>query len=349
MNETNITIEIAQNPSELQPLVEIITHEAFDLTNRLVAGLLGPAMRYCGFVQNVRLPNGNIIGFNCVLFTGVPGEFFFDLIYICPEWRGRRIGQKLHQKAEVQCITMGAKRFIATAIPTNMAILRILLNVCGWRAFDFENDAYGYNEPRLFIEKVIERRNAFPSKYEQKSDILVPLEDTNAIKKALRDQAYYGTSVEECAGTNILRCKSRHQILSKEETIIERKDSITDDIVSEAFGLELLINLYGCNELKIRSRKKILKFVTQLISILGIRKFGDPIIERFGLRCEKTVGYTVVQLLEMSSIVGHFSEASNSVYLDIFSCKSFDIDIVTCFCRDFFNASEVENHVLERK
>ncbi len=115
------------------------------------------------------------------------------------------------------------------------------------------------------------------------------------------------------------------------------------------FGWELSLDLYHCNPAKVRSREDILAFVIQLCDeVLEMKRFGKPWAERFGLDRAETAGYSVVQLIETSSIVGHFSELKNAVYLDIFSCKPFDQQVVCEFCRHYFEAERVIERFVER-
>ena len=116
------------------------------------------------------------------------------------------------------------------------------------------------------------------------------------------------------------------------------------------FGWELNLDLYRCNPTKVRSREDILAFVIQLCDeVLEMKRFGAPWAERFGFDRAETAGYSVVQLIETSSVVGHFSELNNAVYLDIFSCKFFDRQKVCDFCRRFFEAETAVEHFIERQ
>jgi S-adenosylmethionine/arginine decarboxylase-like enzyme len=62
-----------------------------------------------------------------------------------------------------------------------------------------------------------------------------------------------------------------------------------------------------------------------------------------------TSGYSLVQLIETSSIVAHFSEGTNKVYLNVFSCKEFDPADAAAFCRKFFKAKGNRRRFLIRK
>ncbi len=121
--------------------------------------------------------------------------------------------------------------------------------------------------------------------------------------------------------------------------------SVSQDI----YGWELILDLYNCEPTKVHSRENILSFVLQLCETLDVKRFGEPWVEQFGHGQLKTLGYTVVQLIETSSIVIHFSEFYNSVYLEIFSCKQFDHEVITELCQRFFEAETFKQHFLERK
>jgi S-adenosylmethionine/arginine decarboxylase-like enzyme len=120
----------------------------------------------------------------------------------------------------------------------------------------------------------------------------------------------------------------------------------TDDI----FGWELILDIYQCNPTKVRSIDEIVAFIKKLCSeVLDIKLHGETWAEWFGQHRPVNTGYTVVQLVETSSVIAHFSELKNSVYLEIFSCKPYDPAVVSNFCRDFFEAEKVVEHFLERR
>lgn len=125
---------------------------------------------------------------------------------------------------------------------------------------------------------------------------------------------------------------------------------MADSDLSPVFGWELILNLYDCDPAKVRSRDQLLMFMHQLCrEILDMKLYGDPIIARFGEHRPVNVGYTVVQLVETSTVVAHCSELKNSVYLEIFSCKPYDSAAVCDFCRHFFDAQSVQDYFLERR
>lgn len=117
----------------------------------------------------------------------------------------------------------------------------------------------------------------------------------------------------------------------------------------EFFGQELILNLYDCNLGKISSGEAIKEFVVTLCDkVIKMKRFGEPLIPHFGHENPITSGYSLVQLIETSSVTGHFSEYKKSAYINIFSCAWFDSEATAQFCQDFFEAKRIESIFLKR-
>lgn len=118
----------------------------------------------------------------------------------------------------------------------------------------------------------------------------------------------------------------------------------------EPFGWEVALDLQDCDLASISEEASIRGFVEQLCDeVLEMRRFGEPLVERFGAADPKTAGYSAVQLIETSSVVAHFSEENRSAYIDIFSCRAFDADQVEAFARKTFGAQRARSHVWIRE
>ncbi len=116
------------------------------------------------------------------------------------------------------------------------------------------------------------------------------------------------------------------------------------------FGQELILNLYDCDLKKISSKGEIKKFVVTLCDgVIKMKRYGEPLIPHFGHDNPITSGYSLVQLIETSSVTAHFSEFKKSVYLNIFSCAWFDAKKTEDYCRTFFGAKRCESHLVKRE
>ena len=115
------------------------------------------------------------------------------------------------------------------------------------------------------------------------------------------------------------------------------------------FGWELVLDLYGCNSETISNEEAIKKFARELCKVIDMKPYGEPLTPYFGENQEHTKGYSLLQFIETSSITGHFSEGTGAVYLNIFSCKEYDIETAESFSRNYFGAETVRSRFIVRK
>ncbi len=109
---------------------------------------------------------------------------------------------------------------------------------------------------------------------------------------------------------------------------------------AEPFGWSTSVDVYGCDVERLESHDAIAEFAVELCDdVLHMQRYGDPIIEWFGLANPKTAGYSLVQLIETSSVVAHFSGDRASAHFDVFSCAPFDPIAVEKFCCEFFGGN----------
>lgn len=109
------------------------------------------------------------------------------------------------------------------------------------------------------------------------------------------------------------------------------------------YGYELVINLYDCDLGKMSSAEELKKFVIELTdNVIHMKRYGEPLIPNFGHDNPVTSGFSLVQLIETSSITGHFSDHQRSAYLNIFSCAPYDPEKTANFCKEFFLAQEMD-------
>ena len=107
------------------------------------------------------------------------------------------------------------------------------------------------------------------------------------------------------------------------------------------FGWELTLDLYECEPATMRSHEAICRYARELCEVIEMVPYGDPLVPYFGEKAEHTKGYSLLQFIETSSITGHFSEGTNCIYLNIFSCKRYDEKAAEEFTREFFGAKRV--------
>ncbi|HKJ99534.1 MAG TPA: S-adenosylmethionine decarboxylase [Desulfotignum sp.] len=116
------------------------------------------------------------------------------------------------------------------------------------------------------------------------------------------------------------------------------KARVTLETMPEAWGIASAIDIYDCNPQKIRDAAYIKSFVVQLCELIDMKRFGETRVVHFG-EDEKVAGFSMVQLIETSLISAHFANLTNTVYLDVFSCKAYDPEKVKQFSQTSFGGS----------
>ena len=119
-------------------------------------------------------------------------------------------------------------------------------------------------------------------------------------------------------------------------------------IKKKIYGKELLLDLINCDPKIIRSKRKILEYSNRICDLIKVKKYGKAICERFALDNPHATGYSLIQLIETSSVTGHFSELWNRAFINIFSCKLFDDKKAANFTKKFFKAKQIKKRVLIR-
>ena len=112
------------------------------------------------------------------------------------------------------------------------------------------------------------------------------------------------------------------------------------------WGKSMWMDCKNCNS-NILFGDIIRNFSKELVEKIDMIAFGDPQVIYFG--SDDKEGYTLVQLIETSNIVAHFSSKSQTMYLDVFSCKDFDPQKVIEVVKKYFGSNVYTNYNFEYK
>ena len=112
------------------------------------------------------------------------------------------------------------------------------------------------------------------------------------------------------------------------------------------WGYHLILNARKCTPATIRSKPLIQDFTNTLVKRIDMVPYGKPQIVMFGTGNKK--GYTLVQLIETSNICAHFVEETDDVYLDVFSCKVFEPEVVKDLMKFYFAPQNIDTTMLMR-
>ncbi len=117
---------------------------------------------------------------------------------------------------------------------------------------------------------------------------------------------------------------------------------------SNAWGLLTSVDVYNCDPDILRDDKKIRNFVLDLCDKIEMKRYGDCVVVDFG-EDEKVSGFSMTQLIESSLVSGHFANATNTAYLDVFSCKFFEPRDIAELAISFFRGRHYKMQVALRR
>src|SRR5688500_12377071 len=115
----------------------------------------------------------------------------------------------------------------------------------------------------------------------------------------------------------------------------------------KSWGYHYIANYSRCNLEKITDADNVKQFSKALVDAIDMVAYGEPQVVNFGT--EDKAGFTLVQLIETSNICAHFCNETGDVYLDVFSCKEFDPEIVNLTFTSFFQPQNGEIALITRQ
>lgn len=120
------------------------------------------------------------------------------------------------------------------------------------------------------------------------------------------------------------------------------------------YGKELVLDIHKCDPSTF-NRRSIRKYFKELCNLIDMERcklcwwddHGVPPAEKETEPHLK--GTTAIQFIKTSNITIHTLDLMENVYLNIFSCKDFDSEIVKIFSEQWFKGRIANSYVIERK
>jgi len=122
----------------------------------------------------------------------------------------------------------------------------------------------------------------------------------------------------------------------------------SDEFHPDAWGFHLILDCKNCDKAVVTNREAVSNFITQLVKEVGMKAHGPLQIEHFPNRDPGKDGFSCVQLIETSSITGHFVDKSGDAYIDIFTCKEFSVDKALEYVKAQLNPVSMKINYLTR-
>ena len=122
---------------------------------------------------------------------------------------------------------------------------------------------------------------------------------------------------------------------------------------AEKYGIELILDLHDC-DVATFTRESISEYFSQLCALIDMQREDLHFWDDVGIGEEDkqtsphTQGTSAVQFILTSSIVIHALDQLRSVYINMFSCKTFDPEIAEKFSAEWFGAGQCSARFIDR-
>jgi S-adenosylmethionine/arginine decarboxylase-like enzyme len=134
---------------------------------------------------------------------------------------------------------------------------------------------------------------------------------------------------------------------------MQHAPKVSEQANAVPYGYELVMDLHECNASSF-TRDSIDRYFSDLCDLIDMERCVVHFWDDVGVSEEEkqtlphTKGTSAVCFILTSSIVIHTLDLLGAVYVNIFSCKSFDVDDAREFTKNWFGATHVRETSLAR-
>jgi len=123
----------------------------------------------------------------------------------------------------------------------------------------------------------------------------------------------------------------------------------TNEAVKEEghWGWHLILDMSGIDIKAGKDKETIERFFKQLVPAIDMKAVG-PLIIKYLIPEQSNAGYSALQLIETSDITFHIADKKGLAFLDVFSCKTFDPDIVINMAKQYFKPKKIRDRFIYR-
>lgn len=114
------------------------------------------------------------------------------------------------------------------------------------------------------------------------------------------------------------------------------------------FGPHLTLDLSKCNKEKLSDYRFIFDLLNELPNKIGMTKITQPYVFPYDGLIPEDKGITGIVIIAESHISIHTFQEKDYVFIDLFSCKNFDVDFAKNYLIEAFEAVDVSVNVVER-
>lgn len=115
-----------------------------------------------------------------------------------------------------------------------------------------------------------------------------------------------------------------------------------------AFGPHLTLDLKGCPKEILSSYDLHFKFLKELPEMIGMTPITQPYVFPYSGLVPEDKGITGIVIIAESHLSIHSFEDKGYSFIDMFSCKPFDLEKAEEYIMNLFKPQKVEKNLIER-
>ncbi|MFC1548321.1 adenosylmethionine decarboxylase, partial [Candidatus Omnitrophota bacterium] len=116
----------------------------------------------------------------------------------------------------------------------------------------------------------------------------------------------------------------------------------------EAFGPHLMLDLRECNQGKLKDYNLMFDILHDLPEKIGMTKITQPYVFPYEGLVPEDKGITGTVIIAESHISIHTFQEKDYCFVDVFSCKDFNVDYAAEYIINAFESKCYDKHVVSR-
>lgn len=116
----------------------------------------------------------------------------------------------------------------------------------------------------------------------------------------------------------------------------------------QPYGPHLTIDAYGCERERLASLDVVFGFLDRMPDVIGMQKITQPYVFKHLAEPDPEWGITGVVIIATSHCSFHSYPLLGIAFVDIFSCKTFDVENALAYMDECFKPQKTETKLVQR-
>lgn len=116
----------------------------------------------------------------------------------------------------------------------------------------------------------------------------------------------------------------------------------------DSFGPHLMLDLRQCNTDKLKDFNLVFDVLHDLPEKIGMTKITQPYVFPYSGLVPEDKGITGTVIIAESHISIHTFQEKDYCFVDVFSCKHFDVELAAEYVINAFESKDFDKHVVNR-